>query len=176
MKMKIIIIYTLVVCSLTLVSGSLAKEKDPFDDSLLEEDFVEEYPLDVRPRKLRAFKFLSWDAFTQLKDETLVACQIDGFLKIYSSKILKGPNKGKLAYKYLLYRSLEDLKYKRLSSAIIISEYTVKPLSNSQGVVNPLLLNNRYCIVSGILRREIGTATRLGQTIGVGFLDVAKEK
>jgi len=151
--------------------------KDPFADVTANPyAYTEEYPFLNQERILETYRVISWHDIFSLQQEKLIEGQIDGFLKVYSEKIEEGANKGEIAYRYVLYRSMEDLKYKRLGSCIILSSYTVEPLQTNLVKKDPDLLNEKYCVASGVFRRERGTRSSIATTIQLNQLIFKKDE
>lgn len=138
--------------------------KDPFAGIYIS-PFRSEYPFDRQQEQLMFYKVVSWQVFFSKKNNELVEGQLDGFLKVKASKVADGVNKGKTVYAYLLYKTKEDMKYRRLGSCLVLKSDVSQMIDNNLTKDDYSMLDGKYCIAAGIFRRQVGTESSIGSAI-----------
>ncbi|BDS05384.1 hypothetical protein NT6N_04240 [Oceaniferula spumae] len=170
MKTILLLITPLLLALHVGATESAASEKDPFE-GVFDNPFgmAIEYPLTKQYDHLDLYKVITWSSLNALKSNMLVEGQIDGFIKVYSAKVESGKDEGKVVHRFLLYKSKEDMKYKRLSSCIVLSDYSYGVLPNNGEVKEPKQLDGKYCIAAGIFRRAGGATAVSARSVGLAY-------
>ncbi|BDS08278.1 hypothetical protein NT6N_33180 [Oceaniferula spumae] len=141
---------------------------------VLGDSFKEEYPFLERYEDLLSYKIIHWSGFINLSDSVVKEGQIDGFLKVQKPDAKS--EAGNPIYRLYLYKSVEDMKYKRLGSCIVLSYSSKELMKNNLSITDPNSADGKYCVVTGFFQKENGTASRLGKAIRVTGLYFRKEK
>jgi|GEM_PF-6858372 len=114
-----------------------------------------EYPLAKLYPQLIEFPVICWSNFQALEDDSYIRGQIDGFFKVIVNK-----DETIVA----LYKSKEDMKYRRLASCLYIVDVNFSEIQGAN-IKSLKEIEGRYGIVSGVFNKTTVNSSSLGGVI-----------